>query len=334
MKKILKNTVGIERLLFLLNLKNLLINFVGDFFLFFTHSTVFRVNNISKIEAQLILDYHSLEKGMLFKEMKPRFARMRVERMHKHLNNQLVINNISNSQIQVAYQIICKYYELHKDGNYDISAYFTIDQYEKYKFVLNSRYSTDFEGVVRNDRDSFYQMNESSFNVFAHSRKSIRDFTGEAVDNFKIRDAISLAITAPSVCNRQASKVYLLTDKSKIDAVLKIQSGFTGYSENVNQLLIVTNDRNYYYTVGERNQFYIDGGLFVMNLLYSLHYYKIANCPANWGKTIHDEKRLDKIINIPKSEKIICLIPIGVAKESFNVTLSKRREINEILKEI
>lgn len=62
-----------------------------------------------------------------------------------------------------------------------------------------------------------------------------------------------------------------------------------------------------------------------MNLLYSLHYYKIANCPANWGKNIDEEANLSKVIELPESEKIICLIPIGIAPESFNTTLSQRR---------
>ena len=68
-----------------------------------------------------------------------------------------------------------------------------------------------------------------------------------------------------------------------------------------------------------------------MNLLYALHYLQIANCPANWGKTKKDEDKLKPWIDIPESEKIICLIPIGEATESFNTTLSKRRPIEETL---
>lgn len=44
-----------------------------------------------------------------------------------------------------------------------------------------------------------------------------------------------------------------------------------------------------------------------------------------------DEDKLKPWIDIPESEKIICLIPIGEATESFNTTLSKRRPIEETL---
>ncbi|WP_239992742.1 nitroreductase family protein [Photobacterium phosphoreum] len=103
-----------------------------------------------------------------------------------------------------------------------------------------------------------------------------------------------------------------------------------GYTENITQLLILTVDRNYFYSIGERNQLYVDGGMFLMNLLYSLHYYKIATCPANWGKTVKEEMKLDKIIDIPDSEKIICIIAIGIAEDTFKVTLSKRRDLEEV----
>lgn len=136
------------------------------------------------------------------------------------------------------------------------------------------------------------------------------------------------------MCNRQACKVYLLEDKERIDKLLAIQGGLTGYTENINQVLLLTVDCNYFYTVGERNQLYIDGGMFLMNMLYALHFYKIANCPANWGKLIQEEKLLTGIVDISESEKIICVIPIGIAKDKFRVTLSQRRELNEVLVKI
>ena len=71
-----------------------------------------------------------------------------------------------------------------------------------------------------------------------------------------------------------------------------------------------------------------------MNLLYALHFYEIACCPANWGKTIYEENKLAEKIKIKSSEQIICMIPIGLAIDEFNVTLSYRRSAEEVLKVI
>lgn len=330
-KKFVKRILGIKIILKFNYLVQLVTNFIVDFMRYYEYSNVFKIDNIKKMEARIILDYHSIEKGMLYSKMKPGFAKPRVERLHQFLNKDLVIANIHRSQIKVAYQVMCGYYEMQAASDFDISSFYVNEQYERYKSLLEDNYSKGFKGAVEYSITDFYKEINTDFEKFAYSRKSVRNYTGEKIEKGKIEQAVQLALTSPSVCNRQANKVYLLEDKNKIDKVLNIQGGFTGYTENVNQLLILTNDINYYYNVGERNQFYIDGGIFLMNLMYSLHFYQIANCPANWGKVYKEEKELDKIIQLPKSEKIICIVPIGIAEPIFRVTLSKRRELNEVL---
>lgn len=300
-------------------------NYVADFRLYKRYSIVFRIENFKNKEADLILNYHSLEKGMLFNNMKSGYGKDKVLNLHKILNDIDVVQNVNRSQVKVGFQVMCKYYENHLEQNFDISDFYTNEQYEYYKRILSGDYDTQFSGIYNWSRELFYKDVESNFELFANSRKSVRDFTGEIISIELIEKVIKLANTSPSVCNRQASNVYIIQSKSLIDKVLEIQGGFNGYSHNVKQLLILTNDRQYYYTIGERNQLYIDGGIYLMNLLYSLHYYKIANCPANWGKNIDEEANLSKVIELPESEKIICLIPIGIAPESFNTTLSQRR---------
>lgn len=76
---------------------------------------------------------------------------------------------------------------------------------------------------------------------------------------------------------------------------------------------------------------YIDGGIYLMNLLYALHYYDIAACPAHWGMPTTADKKSQKIIGLNDSEKIICLIAIGKPIEEFKTTLSLRRPHNENL---
>ncbi|MBO3100184.1 nitroreductase family protein [Gelidibacter pelagius] len=306
-----------------------IINYVIDYKLYKKHSIVFHKTSLKNKEADLILNYHSLEKGMLFKDMKKGFATNRINNLHKVLKDPEIINNISRSQIKVGYQIMCQYYELHQEKGYDIEEFFNHEQYRFYKLVIDSNDQTCFNGIINWTKEGFFKENNKEFKKFAHSRKSVREFTGRKFTHDILSKVIELANTAPSVCNRQASNVYLLEDKTKIDKTLKIQGGFTGYSENVSQLLILTNDRKYYYTIGERNQLYIDGGVYLMNLLYALHYYEIGNCPANWGKTYKDEEKLSEIIDLPESEKIICFIPIGDLKNNFRTTLSQRRVISE-----
>ncbi|MDD4781718.1 MAG: nitroreductase family protein, partial [Tissierellia bacterium] len=106
------------------------------------------------------------------------------------------------------------------------------------------------------------------------------------------------------------------------------------YSDNLSQLIVLTSDRSYFYSIGERYQLYIDGGIYLMNLLYALHYYEIAACPAHWGMPIEADIKVQKIIGLNDSEKIICLIAIGKPVDEFKTTLSLRRSYNENLRVI
>nr|WP_269144457.1 nitroreductase family protein [Methylicorpusculum oleiharenae] len=223
---------------------------------------------------------------------------------------------------------MCKYYEKHLDDGIDISDFYSREDYEFFRnlTVLNN------EIIKTHNHDDYFKNNRSDFLVFSKSRSSVRNFTGEKIPFNLIENAIGIAKTAPSVCNRQPCRVYYIENKIKIDSVFAIQQGLVGYSDNIYQLLVLVADKNYYYTVGERNQLYIDGGLFLMNLLYALHYYSIGACPAHWGLNHDKDKLIQNELQLSDSERVICLVPIGIPNESFKTTLSLRRENEEILK--
>lgn len=317
------------------NLKDnikIILNYWVDFKLYKKYSTLFSVDCFENKEALLILNYHGIEKGFLHEKIKPRFAKDKIKAMHDLLKDEIVIEKISNSQIYIGYKVAIEYYEFHMKKNIDISDYFTAEQYSNYLNLTKNINEHDFISGTKNIKYDDFTKDHDNFVNFSNSRRSVRDFTGDKISIDKIKKAIKIANNSPSVCNRQAAKIYLLEDKKKIDVCLNIQGGFNGFTKNVNQLLILTVDRKYFYIIGERYQFYIDGGIYLLNLLYALHHYKIAACPANWGKEFTVDNAVRKFINIPESEQIICMIPIGIARKEFTVTLSYRRTVDEVLK--
>lgn len=315
---------------YLAKLTSLIQNTYEDGRLFYKHSMVFKQDTFNKIESKIILHYHGLEKGFLFSNFKYRFGQNRVAELISLLKIKEIVNNHQKSQIAAAYLSMCKYYEKHQESGVNISDFFKKDDYVFFKSLS----TLNFEITKSHNRESFFEKTSGNFFEFAESRKSIRTFTGDKIPIETIEKVIEIAKTAPSVCNRQPTKVYYLDDKPAIERVLFLQQGLAGHSEKISQLLIVVSDRNYFYSIGERNQLYIDSGIFVMNLLYGLHFYKIAACPAHWGFPIKHDKKIQKELNLSNSEKVICLIPIGIPPEEFRTTLSLRRENREILKVI
>lgn len=334
-KKILKKLLGtqLSRKLgnaqsHFLNLILLVTNTFNDGNLYHKHSLVFKQNTFNKIESRIILQYHSLEKGFLHENFRFRFGESRIIELLKLLKYNDVVENHRNSQIAAAYLAMCKYYEKHQENGIDIS-----DYYQKYDYEFFKKLSTLKKKIVKSHTCfDFFNESDSNFFIFSKSRMSTRSFTGEKVPFEMIDKVIEIAKTAPSVCNRQPTKVYYVENKEKVDKIFEIQQGLKGYSKEITQLLVLVSDRNYFYSVGERNQLYIDGGIFLMNLLYALHYYKIGACPAHWGFNNKQDKKIQKELNLNDSEKVICLIPIGIPKDEFKTTLSLRRDNEEILK--
>ena len=84
----------------------------------------------------------------------------------------------------------------------------------------------------------------------------------EKIDISIIEKAIALARNAPSVCNRQSVEVILVNNKDVAQSILTIQSGMNATAENVNQILIITSEIGSFISPVERNQMFIDGGIF------------------------------------------------------------------------
>ena len=147
----------------------------------------------------------------------------------------------------------------------------------------------------------------------------------------KLKASLSLAMNAPSTCNRQSQRSHLLQSEDSKKAVLSIQTGNRGFGEIADQFVLVTSDLRDWPGIHQRNAPYVDGGIFVMNLLYSLHYNGIATCTLNLY--LNEEKTLilhDKL-QIPKNEVPIALIAVGIPPEKFDLALSCRRQAEEII---
>lgn len=309
-------------------LPSLINNYCFDAKLYYKHSNIFKIDTFNKIEALIILRYHSLEKGFLHNPIRFKFGKEKVKALIPLLEKKEIIKNRNKSQIASAYHVLCSYYETHKEHNIDISDYFPDSVYNQFKLYTTIKLNS----VIDHEINDYFENSNKDFYDFSNSRCSVRNYTGSLVELDEIYKVIDLAKNAPSVCNRQSVKVYYINEKQIINRILEIQDGLKGYDHNISQLLIVVSDRNYFYSIGERNQFYIDGGIFLMNLLYALHYYKIAACPAHWAMNAHKDKKINKLLNIPESEKVISLVSIGIPTNSFKTTLSLRRSSDEILR--
>lgn len=152
------------------------------------------------------------------------------------------------------------------------------------------------------------------FKELMSKRYSAREYAEGAVDMKRIEDSIETSMKTPSVCNRQPTRVFVITDKEKIKETMAIQGGFNGYKIPP-VLLAVTSDLSSFVSIEEVNEPYVDGGLFSMSLMLSLQSNNLAVCPLNAMMTNKKKEQIRKIDGIPASHDLIMFLAVGNRKE-------------------
>lgn len=292
-------------------------------------SIFFQFDSQDKYNNLISVYTHILEKGLVMPNMRIGFGESKVRGLIKICEDYAEEFDVENERFVHCVAVIKEYYEIHEKSNFQFN--------NEYKEVLNA-FLSKYQNIIATKQLNFtskdyFKDSNSSFDKFSKSRHSARNFFGEINDR-NLNLALELANTAPSACNRQSHMVYILSNKAKMQELLDIQVGATGFGEMSDKFLIITYKLEFWKEFSSRNAGYFDSGLYVMNLLYALQFYKIAACPLNAYFSPKQDKAVRNILNIPNSENITCIIALGALPPKFKIASSKRVSAKENVKTI
>jgi nitroreductase len=281
----------------------------------------------NQFESFLIKEYHAIEKALSLENPRPGFGLDRVIRLIDSLNRYKILYG-SNKIINICNDVIIEYELFNKD-------YFRTTQQEHFKSISDyvaGLSSLNQGGTLNLSKNEILTSSKINFTDFFKSRHSVRDFLNENLNYNEIADAVDTARYTPSACNRQAWHVYYLNknNKEQFDLILNNQNGNLGFRENIDSLLIITGSIESFADY-ERNQVYIDSGMFSMSLLLALHSKGIATCCLNTSFDKKSDMQFRSIVSIKETETPIMIIALGTLKEKFKVAQSNRKSLNEIL---
>jgi nitroreductase len=288
---------------------------------FMNHSFIMQhnVKSFEQYEAKITKLYHSIEKGLSYEETRLGFGK-------EVLDNLLLLMNgykscgfpLDTEFYSTALSNLYKYIELHEKKGYDV------EHLKQQVKNLNGR-SNDLGGTYDLRIKEVLENLNCDFEKFSMSRHSVRDFSDKPVDIELVKKAIHLAQNTPSACNRQGWKIRVIADDSVKRVMEKNQNGNRGFGHLIDKYLLITTDSRYFAMPRERNQPYIDGGMYAMNLLYSLHYNGIATIPLSASLTYEQEKNIRRALKLEESENLILFIGIGNYLESCKIPKSTRK---------
>ena len=271
--------------------------------------------------AELMRNIHSIEKGLSIENPRLGFGKAKIDEILKQVSYfQEYKDGYFNEISKMAVTVLNKYLEFHVDNNYSDN---TIDdlklKIKKYDYLFEDGYG----GVVPFKKSNL-KFNINEIEEFFETRHSIRDFSNKPVDKEKLVSALRLAQKAPSACNRQGVRAYVIENNN--DEIKKWITGVGGFENSVNKYILITAKQTAY-RWNEFNQYIVSASMYAAYLSLTLHLYGFGACVVQreviWNKKWNN---IRKNLNISNDEQAICLLCVGNLKDNFNVPVSHRLE--------
>ncbi|WP_226581128.1 nitroreductase family protein [Halobacillus litoralis] len=282
----------------------------------------------AQLKARITAQYHVVEKGMTLPKTRLGYGVGVINQLLSNLEKFDKYNYEKNcTEYKSAVATLQSYVDYHLVKEYNVD--WLIPKLDKFQMKKDS-----IGGIIEYTREEIEEKSKDRFSVFSQSRHSVRHYSDTPINPQKIKNAVKVAQKSPSVCNRQSSRVYYTFEKEIIKKALSYQSGNRGFGSSANCLLVVTSDIRSFNGRNERNQSFIDGGIFTMSLLYGLHEEMLGACPLNWSTTAKRDLEIKKHLNIPEYENIILMISVGNLPDKINIAKSNRLGTEEIYKEL
>lgn len=282
-----------------------------------------------QLEAKMMFHSHAIEKGLSHNELRYKFGESALTQLASTMEAYRRRFDTNNLRYQIALSCIRNYELVHINNDIEITD-FLRGIFSENILQRSKEVSLDLGGYENITSESKKRNNSLSFRELAKNRYSIREFSEDKVSLDDIKEAVEISLKTPSVCNRQPSKVLIIRDKKVMEQVLSLQGGYTGYKLPP-CLLLITASNNAFVGINERNEGYIDGGLFAMSILYSLEYKSLAACALNAMMSVKKEKQIKKILQLKDSDLLIMFIAVGGVPGTVKVATSTRNNLTEVL---
>lgn len=287
-------------------------------------------NTRESLEAEILRQTHVIEKGMSLESPRKGFGQEKIKVLLLLINEYINKMYVTDSSVpfQNAICVLKEYVKLQKKLEY------YNPEIEDNLKKLNQYVTMNLNcGITEIVLDELNTKIHSEYSDFIESRHSCRQFSTRKISLETIRKCIELAQKSPSACNRQPVKVYM-SEKSEINRYLEEYiAGNKGFADQCDKYLIITSDMSAYHHDYERNQLYLDAGIFTYGLIQALHYFGIASCILQNGEFKKKDMEIrEKLKIVPNNEKIVAFIAVGYYKDKFNVAQSQRKIIDDVLK--
>lgn len=277
----------------------------------------------NKNKFQLVRNIHKIEKGISMKNRRTVFALDFIEETVE-IYLSLKSNLNSDSQIYWAKEVLNNYFDI-TDANNPIIGKMkkkfmeNADNFESHKIPYKS--SERVESTISYDE----------FLILNKRRRSVRWYQQKEVNLELVSKAIQLSLQAPSACNRQPFKYYVIKDEKILRRLSKLPMGTTGYADNIPLLIAVVGDLSAYFDERDRHVIYIDSSLSVMSFILALETLGLSSCIINWPDIEIKEKKIQSILKLDNNQRVTMLISVGYSDQEGMIPYSCKKDVKDAI---
>ncbi len=282
----------------------------------------------NRLEANIIYQYHVVEKGLTMPNRRWNFGHPKILHLIQDCHRFIDRYDENNEELRRAVGVLQTYLDEHTMNGVDVPDHVAAPIQVLCKLVPN------VEPVPQKSlaNEDYFSAVNAPFCDFAPSRSSVRNYTSVPVPLDVIFKVVDIAKTAPSACNRQATRVYIVQKREKIDQLLAYQNGNKGFGHLADKLLVLTTEIASFRGATERNFGWMDCGIFAMNLMYAFHHLRLGCCPLNAGLTPSAEQRVHELCEIPPGEVVCLFMTCGYVPDRVELTRSERKRTEDIVR--
>lgn len=166
------------------------------------------------------------------------------------------------------------------------------------------------------------------FHQLCLRRRSIRWFLEKTVPRPLIDQALGSAGLAPTACNRQPYEFLIYDEPELVKRVASVPFGTKGYAQQIPALAVVVGNLDNYASPRDRHAIYIDSSLAAMSFLLALETLGLSSTAINWPDFEPLELRMQRLLGLEPSQRVIMLVAIGYADPEGLVPYSGKKSLD------
>jgi len=161
-------------------------------------------------------------------------------------------------------------------------------------------------------------------------RRSVRWFEQKAVPREVIDKALLVARQSPTACNRLPYEFKIFDDPELVEKVANTPFGTGGYADSIPTIAVLVGKLDSYFSARDRHAIYVDSSLAAMSFVLALEAQGVASCMINWPDFEPLEMKMQKLLGLEFSDRVIMLIAIGYPDKNGKVPYSQKKSLDTI----